>query len=234
MPEPIVLVHGGAGAWDEAAVMTGDLRFGAVGACPPVASAVALALAILEDGEHSLLVGEGAVRFAEEHGIEVLGSDDLTLDRARLIFEREGERRAAGRVAEGGTVGAVALDSEGRLAAATSTGGIPHKRAGRVGDTPLPGAGTYADEETGGAASATGEGESILRVLLCREAVGQIGDGMGVDEAGTAALRVLKRRAGGRAGLVLLARDGSTFAGKNTPFMPWASCRPGEAPLSGS
>lgn len=134
----------------------------------------------------------------------------------------------------GGTVGAVALDADGRLAAATSTGGIPHKRAGRVGDTPLPGAGTYADEEAGGAASATGEGESILRVLLCREAVGRIGDGMGVDEAGAAALRVLERRTGGRAGLVLLARDGSTFAGKNTPFMPWASCRPGEAPLSGS
>lgn len=212
----------------DAAVMTGDLKFGAVGACPPVASAIELALKVLELGEHSLLVGDGAAAFAREQGVALLGPEDLITQRARARWE---ERR---RGAEPGTVGAVALDASGRLAAATSTGGMLMKRIGRVGDTPLVGAGTYADDEGGAAASATGVGEAIMRVLLCREAVEAVGRGLSPEEAGAKALALLVRRTEGRAGLIIVDRGGRTFKGRNTEAMPWASCRLGEDPISGS
>lgn len=213
----------------DAAVMTGDLRFGAVGACPPVASAIELALRVLESGEHSLLVGDGALRFADESGVPRRSPEELITEWTRRRFE-EAKGSIGG---SGGTVGAVALDGTGSLAAATSTGGIANKRPGRVGDTPLVGAGTYADEVSGGAASATGHGEAIMRVLLCREAVGRLGTGIDVEEAGRGALDVFFRRAQGRGGLILLDRHGKFFTGRNTEAMPWAACRPGEFPTSG-
>lgn len=215
----------------DAAIMSGDLRFGAVGACPPVESAVELAFKLLEGGEHAFLVGEGARDFAREAGINEVGADALVTDWARERFE---EIRSGGsRSTDGATVGAVAVDASGRLTAATSTGGTPYKRVGRVGDTPLIGAGTYADDEAGGAASATGTGESILRVLLCREAVDRVKAGASAEEAAGAALAELERRVGGQAGLIVVDREGRIFAGRNTEAMPWAACRPGEGAFSG-
>lgn len=212
----------------DAAVMTGDLAFGAVGACRPVASAVELALKVLERGEHAFLVGEGALSFAKESGIAVLVEDDLIVESVRKTYmARSGGPRT-------GTVGAVAVDDEGGLAAATSTGGVFLKQPGRIGDTPIPGGGTYADSESGAAGSATGLGESILRVLLTKEAVMRVGSGQDPATAGRAALDLLDRRAPGEAGLILLDARGRFFAGKNTRYMPWAACRPGESPSSGA
>jgi len=212
----------------DAAVMAGDLRFGAVGSVPPIESAIELARRVMEDGEHCLLVGSGALAFAEQSGIKPLGEDDLTLDRARRQLEDERQRRLEGKVQPGtGTVGAVALDASGGLAAATSTGGVIFKRPGRVGDTPMIGAGTYADEQFGGAASATGHGEGILKVLLCRHAVELIWRGYPVEEAGKLAIAELDRRTGSPGGLILIGREGDIFAGHNTRYMPWASTSPG-------
>src|SRR5262245_5830650 len=139
----------------DAAVMAGhDLAFGAVAAIRRVRNPVLVARQVMERSGHALLAGEGAVQFARTCGF---ADYDPVRAESRAAWERG---RTEARL---GTVGAVALDSEGRLAAATSTGGTSLKLPGRVGDTPLPGAGTYATPDA--AASATGKGELVMRVL---------------------------------------------------------------------
>lgn len=143
----------------DASIMDGATqRVGAVAAVPDLGNAIALARAVLDAGEHVILSGPSAWQFAREVGISP--STNLVTERARA--------RLAAKLAEtsGGTVGAVARDQHGKYAAATSTGGIVGKRPGRVGDSPIPGAGTWADARC--ALSATGDGEAILRVALTR------------------------------------------------------------------
>lgn len=220
----------------DAAVMTGDLKFGAVGACSPVTSAIELALQVMNDAEHAVLVGEGALVFARERGVKILGPQDLTVARVAQQLDEEKSRREAGGAPSGGlgTVGAVAVDSEGRLAAATSTGGMLYKRPGRLGDSAISGAGVYADAEKGAAVSATGHGELIMRLGLSREAVDRFASGMKVADAAESSLRELERRLDGRAGLIIVDRDGQVYAGRNTSSMPWASCAQGESARAGS
>lgn len=215
----------------DAAVMTGDLRFGAVAACPPVASAIEAALAVYRDGEHSLMAGDAAGEFARSAGVAPSGAEDLIVERALKALDEFRTKAAPG---PGGTVGAVAVDRSGKLAAATSTGGIIHKRRGRVGDTPLPGAGTYADAAFGVALSATGHGESILRVLLSREVAQRAGAGESLEEAAAGALRLMEDRVGGLAGLVAVDVHGRFHVHRNTPAMPWAASRPSEEVVGGS
>jgi beta-aspartyl-peptidase (threonine type) len=181
---------------------------------------VTLARRVLDDGEHVLLVGEGALAFARSVGLEPESPETLVTARARARFERrEGEE--ARRMRTGDTVGACAFDASGRLAAATSTGGIPWKRPGRVGDTPLPGAGTWADAGVG-AASATGHGESIIRALVARLALELLAKGCGPGAAVRGALAELVAR-GGSGGLILVAADGSMACHTTTARMPWAA-----------
>ncbi|MBX3251780.1 MAG: isoaspartyl peptidase/L-asparaginase, partial [Myxococcales bacterium] len=183
----------------DAALMDGaSLRAGAVCALPPFPSPIAIARRVLEDGQHVLLAAEGAAAFAREQGFAT--SDAMITDKARERLERW----RAGQVGEGwagGTVGAVACDGRGHVAAATSTGGTVGKRPGRVGDSPILGAGTWADDETG-ACSATGVGEAILRVGLARVACeGAATDAQAAVER---ALARLEARVGGEAGLILV------------------------------
>lgn len=242
----------------DAALMTGDLRFGAIAACPPLASGIEAALRVYDEDEHAILSGAAAGLFAAARGVSHVSQDTLITPRTSRTFDEVQTRISSGMswkealstpikfseddqidVASvsggetGGTVGAVAVDQSGTLAAATSTGGIIYKRLGRIGDTPLPGAGTYADDFAGGAASATGHGESILRVLLCREAVQALAEGDSVEAAVTRALAVLDKRTEGKAGLILIDRDGNAHAGYNTRAMPWALCRNGSNVQSG-
>ena len=194
----------------DAAIMLGDgLRAGAVGAVHDVRHPVDLARAVMEDGHHVLLVGDGASRFAAERGIERCDPE---------VFVAA--RRAAETTASGDTVGAVARDASGGLAVAVSTGGIAGKRPGRLGDSPLVGAGLYADSESG-AACATGVGEAFIRTVLCHRAVERLA---AAAAAGVAeeCLELLDRRVGGRGGLVLLGRDGPPAAAWNTAHMAWA------------
>jgi beta-aspartyl-peptidase (threonine type) len=184
----------------DACVMDGWLRrVGAVAAVPDLANPVVLARAVLEAGEHVLLAGPAAWRFAHERGICPALPGTLVTERA---LERLHEVRSAlaGPEREGGTVGAVARDRRGRLAAATSTGGTVHKRSGRVGDSPIPGAGTWADREI--AISATGDGEAVLRVALARTIAAYTATGMTTREAAVAALGELRRITGGSAGVI--------------------------------
>jgi beta-aspartyl-peptidase (threonine type) len=133
---------------------------------------------------------------------------------------------------EHGTVGAVALDASGLLAAATSTGGVFQKYPGRVGDTPLVGCGFYADEQA--AVSCTGHGEDFMRLLLARRAAEFVALGAGAGRAAQAAIDVLAQRAGGRGGLILLDARGDIGLAHNSPQMAYAYLRSGmPEPVSG-
>ena len=204
----------------DACVMTGERTIGAVGGVPWVRHPVTLARRVLEDGEHVLLVGDGALAFAREHGIAAEAPETMISPRARARFAgREGE--ADKRMRTGDTVGACAIDAGGRVAAATSTGGIPWKRPGRVGDTPLPGAGTWAEAGVG-AASATGHGESIIRALMTRVAIDRLRAGGSPDEAAEAAVDALAA-VGGDGGVIVVAADGRVAHHTSTARMPWAA-----------
>jgi beta-aspartyl-peptidase (threonine type) len=203
----------------DAAIMSGDgLRAGAVAAASGVRNPIDLARRVLDAGEHVLLVGAGALAFAREAGVTLCPPDFHVTDAARADLERELARRA--RPEGGGTVGAVAVDARGHVAAATSTGGMVGQRVGRVGDSPLPGAGTYADDAAG-AASATGHGERIIQVGLARTAIDLLRAGLPADEAAPRALAALER-VGGRGGLILVDRAGRAGVAFNTTSMSWS------------
>lgn len=193
-------------------------RFGAVCDLPPFQNPILIARAILEEGRHALYAGEGAAEYALARGFSRAKEEALVTAAAREAYERFLVEREASTFTSGGTVGAVALDAAGRLAAATSTGGMTGKARGRVGDSPLPGAGTWADEH--GAASATGHGEVILRALLTREAVDRLRTGALPEEAARQALAHMAARiAGASAGLILVSREGRVGFSHNTPSM---------------
>jgi len=224
----------------DAAVMTGhNQRIGAVGAVPDMGCPIALARAVLEKGEHVLLAGPAALAFAKEVGVPIAAPGSLVTERARARLAEHlaaptpfaaatsGARAPAGkgrarapkkREREGGTVGAVARDRTGNFAAATSTGGMVGKRAGRIGDSPIVGAGTWADREC--AISATGDGEAILRVLLART-VALRAEGGGLEPGGRGALAELAAISGATAGLIAVDRRGKVML-RQTPTMPVA------------
>ena len=184
----------------DAAVMDGATqRVGAVGAVPDLGCAVQLARAVLDAGEHAMLVGPMAWHFAAEHGIRPVLDGSLVTDRARARLQAVLARPGA---QDGGTVGAVARDARGHLAAATSTGGIAGKRSGRVGDSPIAGAGTWADGAA--AVSATGDGEAILRVALAHAIAVRVSLGATPAAAADASLADLARVTGGTAGVIVL------------------------------
>ncbi|MBA3454799.1 MAG: isoaspartyl peptidase/L-asparaginase [Deltaproteobacteria bacterium] len=207
----------------EACVMDGTThRIGAVAAVPDLANPIAVALAVLEAGEHVILAGPAALRFAAELGISPAPQGALITDRMRdrLAEAAAHEATASAPVdRSGGTVGAVARDRHGNLAAATSTGGIVYKRSGRVGDSPIPGAGTWADRTA--AISATGDGEAILRVALSRGVAARVAAGMPLREAAIASLRELHEITGGSAGLIALDGSSRVFV-QLSPTMPVA------------
>ena len=206
----------------DAAIMSGaGLRAGAIGAVTGVRNPVALARSVLEDGEHVLLVGAGALAFAREQGLALVAPDHHVTDAARAALADVLRARATA-PAGGGTVGAVARDAAGHVAAATSTGGMVGKRPGRVGDSPLPGSGTYADDEAG-AASATGHGERIIQVGMARAAVDLLRSGVPAAEAAARAVALLGDRVGGRGGLIVVSRHGDVGAAFNTRSMAWAA-----------
>lgn len=208
----------------DASIMEGDrLRCGAVAALTRVASPVTLARRILEDGRHVLLVGEGALAFAREAGLPECEPGTLVTERQR----RRWAERAQG-VAGVGTVGAVALDIHGTIAAATSTGGIQGKRPGRVGDSALIGSGTYADSSIGGV-SCTGDGEAIIRVVLARRALDYLKEAGDPGYAAQVAVDLLVEEGGGQGGLILLDWRGRLGWAHSTPLMPVAWMSPAAA-----
>jgi beta-aspartyl-peptidase (threonine type) len=202
----------------DASVMEGTaLGAGAVAVVREIANPVRAALAVLREGREVLLVGAPVAAVARRHGLRIVAETALVTDAARARWQR---RRAA----PGETVGAVAVDAGGHAAAATSTGGVARKRSGRVGDSAVIGAGTYADDALG-AVSATGPGEAIIRLGLARVALAALASGATPDDAATHALAVLRTRLGATAGLVVGAPDGRPGVGWTTAAMPTATRR---------
>lgn len=192
----------------DAAIMAGDgLRAGAVAAVKGIKNPVTLARRVLEDGRHVLIAGDGASLFARAIGFPECAP-------ASLIVESEKQRWDS----KHGTVGCVACDRHGKLAAATSTGGVFNKLPGRVGDSPLIGCGTYANKF--GAVSCTGYGEAIIRVVMARAAVQLLQDGIEPSEAAGLALANLAELTGSSAGLILIDSHGRVGYARNTTHMP--------------
>ncbi len=203
----------------DAAVMEGEgLRAGAVTCLPAYANPVRIARRLLDDDGPVLLAGEGAQRYAAEAGFTAAPSGAMITAAAR---ENLAHAKAHGASLgwAGGTVGAVARDARGHVAAATSTGGKSNKRLGRVGDSPLLGAGTYADD-LGGAASATGDGEAFMRLVLAKDAVDAAGRGS--DGAAAEAIERLGARLGARGGIILVSAAGRASFARNTDTMGFA------------
>jgi beta-aspartyl-peptidase (threonine type) len=217
----------------DAIIMEGDeLRFGAVAAVQHVLHPVTLARAVMERTSHCMLVGEGALRFARSIDMETVEVPELltcrelerwkTIRAQKSFEQREVFEDAIDRYQRKGTVGAVAIDSGGTIAAATSTGGTPNKLAGRVGDSPLVGCGNYADSRVGGV-SVTGWGESIMKVVLARRICEGLERGLDENESARESIDYLHARVDGLAGVIVLTRDGRMAHSYNTPYMAMAS-----------
>lgn len=186
------------------------------------------AAAVVLESDQVLMIGERADQLALARGAE-------RWENSAFVTERQRARLRARSTAEPedrGTVGAVCLDSEGRLAAATSTGGITGQPPGRVGDSPLIGAGTWADDRA--AVSCTGEGEVFIRVGVARWLAAMVSDGVAVERAAERALAEVKRL-GGEGGLIALDRDGRASLPFSTQAMPrgiWRAGRVAEVSLA--
>ena len=214
----------------DAAIMDGrDLSAGAVAAIENIANPVQLARLVLTNSEHVMLIAEGAMRFADHEGMERVPEDYFyTPDRieqlrqARLKHKMMLDHDDTEEDSEDqkyGTIGAIARDPEGNLAAATSTGGIVNKRLGRVGDSPIVGAGVYADNETC-AVSATGFGEDFMRSVIAKT----ISDfiymkGLDAEKATEAGIEYLVRKVNGRGGVIVIDKDGNCSSGHSTKKM---------------
>jgi beta-aspartyl-peptidase (threonine type) len=230
----------------DAIVMDGStLRAGAVATLQHVRNPVRLARKVLENCPHMMLAAEGAERFAHEQGIKLCANEELVTDAEREAWSKcKMDKHAAAfhRGHEQGTVGTVAIDRNGQLFAATSTGGTCCKLPGRVGDSPLIGCGCYADQEAGGV-SCTGYGEAIMKIVMAKTATDLLrhspdrnktpavissrpnnpapGNTESAMAAARASVELLARRTHATGGIILLDRDGNPGWAFNTPRMSY-------------
>lgn len=198
----------------DALIMDGrDLALGAVAAVQRVRHPISLARRVMLDSDHNFFVGPGADAFADSIGFPRCAPEELLTDEALAHILAPPTL--------GDTVGAVAMDTLGNLAAATSTGGTANKQPGRVGDSPLVGCGAYADNWTA-AVSATGYGEALMRVVISKRVCDFVADGLSARTACEAALRVLEERTGGDGGVIAVDARGRVGWAYNTAAMPRA------------
>lgn len=214
---------------------------GGVACVERIKNPIQAARLVLEKSQHVYFVGEGAEAFAAEHGMNLVENSELVLERERER-QREAETKAAAGLPDltfaGGqtlgkesalkpadfdshdTVGAVALDAEGRIAAGTSTGGTLNKAPGRVGDSSLIGCGCYADQ-LAAAVSLTGWGEPMMKLVLGKWATDRVQAGQAPDMVAPQAIAYLAKRLQGHGGIILLSPDGRWGIAHNTPGMAW-------------
>lgn len=212
----------------DALIMDGaTLRAGGVGCVERLRNPVRAARKVLSESPHVYFVAEGAERFAAEHGIPLCENPDLILPREverlreyQSHLEQHREDLFAPAISHD-TVGAIALDSNGNIAAATSTGGTLNKAPGRLGDSSLIGCGCYADNKTA-AASTTGWGEPIMKLVLAKWAADRVAAGNAPEWVAAEAIDYLKTRVDGHGGIILLDARGRFGIFHNTPRMAWA------------
>jgi beta-aspartyl-peptidase (threonine type) len=222
----------------DALIMDGaTLRAGGVGCVERLRNPIRAARKILSESPHVYFVGEGAEKFAVEHGVPLCKNEDLIIPREveRLrkyqaeLAQRDAKQDGNDLFAPDSddltishdTVGAVALDRNGNIAAATSTGGTLNKAPGRLGDSSLIGCGCYADNESA-AASTTGWGEPIMKLVLAKWTADRIAAGNLPEWSALEAMNDLKQRVNGHGGIIVLNREGHIGIAHNTPRMAWA------------
>jgi beta-aspartyl-peptidase (threonine type) len=220
----------------------GRMKAGGVACVERLRNPIQAARLVLEQSPHVYFVGSGAEDFARSHGMPLIDNAELVLDRERERLKNAKARQAAGladatfsgleddkgpetaipRVIDlsHDTVGAVALDGHGNLAAATSTGGTLNKTPGRVGDSSLIGCGCYADNMSA-AVSLTGWGEPIMKLVLGKWATDRVAAGSAPELSAREAITYLHNRLGGHGGIILLGPDGRFGMAHNTPAMAW-------------
>jgi L-asparaginase / beta-aspartyl-peptidase len=225
----------------------GRMLAGGVACVERLRNPIQAARLVLEKSPHVYFVGAGAEEFAQSHGMELIDNSELVLERERERLAVAQARAAAGLADETfsgleddkgpetaipleelnshDTVGAVALDAAGNLAAATSTGGTLNKTPGRVGDSSLIGCGCYADNLSA-AVSLTGWGEPIMKLVLGKWATDRVADGTAPELVAREAITYLYNRLGGHGGIILLGPDGRFGLAHNTPAMAWGIATP--------
>ncbi|XP_066107816.1 isoaspartyl peptidase/L-asparaginase isoform X2 [Saccopteryx bilineata] len=198
----------------DASIMNGkDLSSGAVSAVRCIANPIKLARLVMEKTPHCFLTDQGAAKFAAAMGVPAVPGEQLVTERSVKHLEKEKSERAAqkpGQQESLGTVGAVALDSKGNVAYATSTGGIVNKMVGRVGDSPC-----------------VGHGESILKVNLARLALFHVEQGKTLEEAADMSLGYMKSKLKGLGGIILVSKAGDWAVKWTSTSMPWAAAKDG-------
>jgi beta-aspartyl-peptidase (threonine type) len=212
----------------DALIMDGaTLRAGGVGCVERLRNPVRAARKILSESPHVYFVAEGAEKFAAEHGVVLCKNEDLVIPREveRLReYQQEAARHGNDLFAPSishDTVGAVALDRDGNIAAATSTGGTLNKAPGRLGDSSLIGCGCYADNLSA-AASTTGWGEPIMKLVLAKWTADRVAAGNLPEWAAQEAMNYLKQRLNGHGGIIVLNAQGQFGIAHNMPRMAWA------------
>jgi len=233
----------------------GRMKAGGVACVERLRNPIRAARLVLEQSPHVYFVGPGAEQFAASHGMALIDNSELVMDRERERLAHAQARQAAGLEDETfsgpeeipghilhddkspetafpasmqshDTVGAVALDARGDLAAATSTGGTLNKTPGRVGDSSLIGCGCYADNLSA-AVSLTGWGEPIMKLVLGKWATDRVAAGTAPELAAREAIAYLFNRLEGHGGIILLGPDGRFGLAHNTPAMAWGLATPG-------
>ena len=223
----------------DAFIMDGStLRGGGVGCVERLRNPIRAARKILSESPHVYFVAEGAEKFAADHGIPLCKNEDLIIPREVERLRKYQAELAERDIKQDGndlfaphdshdlaishdTVGAVALDRSGNIAAATSTGGTLNKSPGRLGDSSLIGCGCYADNESA-AASTTGWGEPIMKLVLAKWTADRIAAGNLPEWSAQEAMNYLKQRVNGHGGIIVLDREGHIGIAHNTPRMAWA------------
>lgn len=215
----------------DAALMTSELQFGGVGAITHVRNPIRVARLVMEKTDHLLLCGEGAIHFARHMGIKYYNprTDEKKRlwKRMRKKLQSRYFRKLRELVEHYGTIGVVAIDTNGLITAGTSSGGITLRLPGRVGDTPLIGTGTYADEH--GGVSATGHGEEIMRAMVAFRAVSLMAR-YPAQRAGKIVIDYATKY-GCQCGLIGIDKKGRIACANNTKAMSWCSIKNGQMKL---
>lgn len=228
-----VLTHEGTAELDASIMDGASLKAGAVAGVKTIRNPISAARAVMEKSPHVMLAREGAESFAREQGLEMVANDWFITDQRREELQRVQTSAADAQVYKLGTVGAVVLDRHGNIAAGTSTGGMTNKRWGRIGDSPIIGAGTYADNASC-AVSATGHGEFFIRTTVARTICALLEyKRMSLANAVKSVIHDRLAKLGGDGGVIAIDAKGHVVMDLNTPGMFRGTVREGGTPQVG-